>query len=140
MCLCNLLSRQKSSVFSRFLFFCYILVFIFCAAVINKMRSESDLSELPPSAFSFPIFLFQALMPLLRLPPQVIGSQYLPLGIWTAQIQPRYFFWVWIKSEISLNKLLLHTRLIGQFDLNLNHPLSILQMMSCRIILLIGQI
>ena len=66
-CLCNLLSRQTSSVFLRFLFSCYIFAFISCAAVINKMRLESDHSELSPEHFFIShIFLSGFDMSLLR--------------------------------------------------------------------------
>lgn len=65
--------------------------FIFCAAEINKSSRDRISAELTPRAFSFLVFLFQTLMPLLRFPPQIIGDQYLPLGIRDAQRQPHHF-------------------------------------------------
>lgn len=93
--------------------------FIFCAAEINKSTRDQIFSEPTPRAFSSPVFLFQTLVSLLRFPPQIIGGQYLPLGIRADQIQSRQFFWeisFRIKSEIPRNKLLLPARSIYQFD------------------------
>lgn len=91
---------------------------IFCAAEDNK--NPRDQFKTNPECFSFPVFLFQALVSLLRFPPQIIGGQQLPLRVRAAQIQVCHFFRkvsLWVKSEVPRNKLLPPAQPIRQFDL-----------------------
>ena len=94
-------------------------LFTICAAVVNRNPRDRFLRT-DPVGFSFPVFLFQALVPLLCFLPQIIGSQYLPLSAGFAQIQVCHFFRevsLRIKSKVLRNKPLPQTRFVGQVDL-----------------------
>lgn len=95
--------------------------FISCAAV-NSRNTRNQFSRTGPEYFSFPVFLFQALVTLLRFPPQIISGQHQPLRVRVVQIQVQvcHFFRkvsLRVKSEVPRNKPLPHTWPIGQVDL-----------------------